>query len=758
VEVVAVEVRRIDLERARREAKTLLASARARDADALARMHVVGGELLLARAQLALARELGERSWPALVRRAERESASARERAIAFVRAAVSGRLDHADRLLADDASIVRALPAAALVLGEPVEVDPRRPLEPLDWLPLVYVTHSRYLGAGRTDALVRSADRLLAAGGDPDGAFTHPDFGPQSALSGAAGIAHEPRMTELLLRHGANADDGESLYHATEASDLACVRLLLAAGARVKGSNALAHALDREDIELVSLLLAHGPARGEPWPELDEALPWAIFRNRSTRIVRELAAHGADLAARDRRLARTPYALAVARGRPDIAELLAELGAAPSVSETDALVGECVRGDREAALGRIARDPGLARASRDELGRALAIAAGEGRVEATALLLDAGAPLDARGDLGGTPLHQAAWQGRGGTVDLLLRRGADPLAVAPPPTESTPLAWAAHGSRHASAHGDAYLGIGRRLVSEGASRDPSLAEVATGGLADWLAGIDDDEPGPPPAPGAPDLGELAWQLQVEQLRVLASLPGVASRPVGDGLAVRTGIEDNTLNGVVCDVTDEDVEDVVAWLGGLPAQWYVGRGTSMDARLLAAGARPERQAVMMGALVADLDLDGGRRHEIRPVVSEDDLAAWLDVAADWGLVDGPQGARAYGDLFRKVLDSAHAFRMHVAWEGELAIGSIASRRHAEAVSIDHLGVRQGSQRVGVGRALIRRALEAEPAADTVVLAPTPSSIPFYERLGLVLQRFPAERSYYLPASPSSGSA
>jgi hypothetical protein len=31
-----------------------------------------------------------------------------------------------------------------------------------------------------------------------------------------------------------------------------------------------------------------------------------------------------------------------------------------------------------------------------------------------------------------------------------------------------------------------------------------------------------------------------------------------------------------------------------------------------------------------------------------------------------------------------------------------------------------------------------------------VLAPTTSSIPFYERLGFVLQRFPPDRSYFLP--------
>ena len=197
------------------------------------------------------------------------------------MRAATSDRIDHADALLEADPAIVRTLPAAALVLGEPVSVNPLVALEPLGWLPLVYVAHSRYLAERRTDGLVAAAERLLEAGADPNASYAHPEFGAQSALYGAAGIAHESRLTRLLLDHGASPDDGESLYHATEARDPACVRLLLEAGATVGGTNALAHALDREDITLVELLLDHGPAPGERWDERDRALPWAIYRNR---------------------------------------------------------------------------------------------------------------------------------------------------------------------------------------------------------------------------------------------------------------------------------------------------------------------------------------------------------------------------------------------------------------------------------------------------------------------------------------------
>ncbi len=527
---------------------------------------------------------------------------------------------------------------------------------------------------------------------------------------------------------------------------------MLLEAGATVAGTNALAHALDREDGELVSLLLDHAPPPGTPWDELDRAVPWAIYRNRSTQLVRLLAERGADLERRNERTGRAPYALAIARGRPDIARALAELGATPDAGPADRLLGDCLRGDREAALACVAADPTLVASARGDLGQALVTAAAEGRVEPTALLLDVGAPIDARGELGGTALHQAAWQGRGGTVDLLLRRGADPLALAPEPASGTPLAWAAHGSRHAREHGDAYLGIGKRLVAAGDVRDPALAERAAGTLAAWLAGRDDVAPAPSPGPGDVDYGELSWQMEVENLRLIAGVPGVDVLELDDGFAVRTGIDDNTMNGAVCSA-HVAVADVLAWLDGSPAQWHVGPHTGLGARLVEAGARPERSAVVMGASPGALELRAGP-YVVRPVANAAELDAWLGVGEDSGFIDGPDARTAYRRIFGALaLSSSYALRLHVAWSGELAIGAISARRHADLVAIDHLDVRRGSRRRGIGRALVTAALAAEAGWTEVVLGPTPSSVGFYERLGFVLQRYPADRSYYLPARP-----
>ena len=72
-------------------------------------------------------------------------------------------------------------------------------------------------------------------------------------------GVRHDPELTLALLEAGANPDDGESLYHATEAESPECVRILLEHGAQTADTNALAHALDDERLEHVRLLLEHG-------------------------------------------------------------------------------------------------------------------------------------------------------------------------------------------------------------------------------------------------------------------------------------------------------------------------------------------------------------------------------------------------------------------------------------------------------------------------------------------------------------------
>ena len=110
---------RIDLERARREAKTPCGRARRRRGRAGAARGVPGEAAKLADAQRVIARELGEASWPRLVPRAEAEAVAREDRARRLVQDATDGRRDHAEALLALDPELGREGLDAALVLGE---------------------------------------------------------------------------------------------------------------------------------------------------------------------------------------------------------------------------------------------------------------------------------------------------------------------------------------------------------------------------------------------------------------------------------------------------------------------------------------------------------------------------------------------------------------------------------------------------------------------------------------------------------------
>jgi GNAT superfamily N-acetyltransferase len=691
---------RIDLERARREAKARLRAWRA------------GGRpgVKLADAQREVARELGARSWPALVARVEAETVARGERARRFVEAATEGRRDRADALLALEPELARAGVDCALVLGAlehvPVaQVATAAAVGSKGWPALCYVTFSVYLGGERTDALLASARALLAAGADVDAAWVHPEYGPQSALYGAAGVAHEPRMTALLLDAGANPDDNESVYHAVEEPGLRCLTLLLDAGAAIVGTNALGHALDREDPAALELLLSRlGAVTDAERVGLGALVPAAVWRERSPEFLALLVGAGADVEAVGRESGERAYALAVRLGRDDLAQTLLELGARPLASAFDALVGACRRGDEARARQLLAGDRRLGdRLREDEM---IARAAADGNDAAVALLHDLGVPLSNRGGgMGGTPLHWAAWWGRVSTVELLLDRGADARADSPN-LFSTPLGWAVHGSRHSPRAGEEdYLVIGRRLVETGAPIEDIYADAAVGPLADWLEGAPQVAP-PPIADDPRGYGEASWRAQAAYLR---ELPG-ERLDVGDGFAVLTGEDSNAENGVVCSqATEADIAAATAFLDGVAAQWLTADPALMP-RLEAAGWRPERRAVTMGARAGTL---------AAPAASPVEIVA---AGRRWSARDG----------------------------GGAEVGSATAFRAGDMVVLSELHVAEPWRRRGIGSALVHAALGAAPAGATLIVDPTPTSVAFFARLGFTLVRCPPDRVAYRP--------
>jgi ankyrin repeat protein len=326
----------------------------------------------------------------------------------------------------------------------------------------------------------VQLARDLLARGADPNATFTN-EYGEMTAIYGAAGVVHDPQMTALLLEHGADPNDGESLYHCTEADDTACLKLLLAHGARPAGTAALAHAIDYDRVEHATLLLEAG---ADPNEEHWALLVHAVRRGCGPAMLRLLAEHGAELDRRGGEWStppeqyRTAYQNAVLRGQDETAALLAELGASTDVSPEDRAVAALARGEAPATplpaeLGADAQET-------------LILAALRGRLET---IVDAVGP-NFFGHVGGGPpgslLHHACWVGDPLVVDRLLELGADPVGGSG--TEvGAPIAWAVHGSQYHRMAGRDYVAVAQRLLAAGAQLEPRFLDMAEGPLAGWL-------------------------------------------------------------------------------------------------------------------------------------------------------------------------------------------------------------------------------------------------------------------------------
>ena len=451
----------MDLEQLRKQAKELLKGARGGDADAVRRLG--GREPILANAQLALAREQGYESWPALVAAAGADTE-------AFVLAATDGQRGRAQAML-DAQPRIAEDPWAALVLGREWRGDPNTPGGPRNWAPLLYVCHSVYANA-------ELARDLLARGADPNATFTN-EYGEMSALYGAAGVVHDPELTRALLEAGANPDDGESLYHSTEAEDPACLRLLLDAGGETDATNALAHALDYDRIEPVRMLLEAGAD-----PNEHAHVAHAIRRGRGPEFVRLLHEFGGDLDApggeswRPGARFRSPYAHAVLRGRDDVAETLEELGASTELPDGDAAVAAISRGERPT-------EP-LPDDFDFDAQEALILAALDGKVD---VVVGAVGP-NFSGVVGGSPegtlLHHASWTGNADAARELLARGADPN-VRSREEGDPPLGWAVWASAQSAFADRDYVAVAEALVGAGAEIEPRFLDGAAGPLREWL-------------------------------------------------------------------------------------------------------------------------------------------------------------------------------------------------------------------------------------------------------------------------------
>jgi ankyrin repeat protein len=388
-----------------------------------------------------------------------------------FIDAAIwHGGLDRANALLADDPDLARGSIFAAAILGDDESVQrflaedgaaATATAGPYGGTALVYLCFSNYLrlDSPRTPAFVRAATALLDAGADPNAGFhstgEHPEF--EAAIYGAAGVAHHPELTRLLLDRGADPNDNETPYHAPETHDNTALKILVESGRLTAESLAtvLFRKTDWHDYDGIKWLLERGvdPNMMAHWGKT--ALHNAILSDNHLAIVELLLDRGADplaIATRPERGSpirghRTAVEMAARRGRGDALDAFARRGFSTELQRLERLLSACARHDAAAAHAIAADEPLIVKQLQADGGRFLAWFTGVGNAQGVGLLLDLGVPVDApfvegEGYFDEAPhslaIHVAAWRASHAALRLLIERGS-PIDV-PDGNGRTPL------------------------------------------------------------------------------------------------------------------------------------------------------------------------------------------------------------------------------------------------------------------------------------------------------------------------------
>jgi ankyrin repeat protein len=364
----------------------------------------------------------------------------------------------HVAAILGDAGAVRRFLaldPSAATARGDP-----------LGWDALTHLCFSNYLRLDptRSDGFVRAARELLDAGAGAGTGFWNIDHEPEpeweSAIYGAAGVAHHPELTRLLLKHGANPNDEETPYHAPEAYDNRALEILVGSGKLTDDSLTmiLLRKTDWHDYEGIKWLLERGidPNRTNRFGKTP--LHNAVLSDNALPIIEVLLDRGANpllVAKRPDRIRtaeanQSAVSMAVRRGRGDVLNLFERRGFPIELQGVERLIGACARTDVAMVHSIAAAEPRLVDELLAQGGTLLAQFAATGNTEGVRHLLDLGVDVRAPYEQGNsylgiaensTALHVAAWLAWHATVKLLLDRGA-PVDV-PDGKGRTPLALA---------------------------------------------------------------------------------------------------------------------------------------------------------------------------------------------------------------------------------------------------------------------------------------------------------------------------
>jgi ankyrin repeat protein len=360
-----------------------------------------------------------------------------------------SGDLARADALLAAHPEIAGGSIHAAAILGDAksvrafLERDPASATAkggPHDWDALTHLCFSRYLklDPARSAGFVQAATALLDAGASANSGFWEPDHQPapewEPVLYGAAGIAHHAAMTRLLLERGAEPNDVEVVYHTPESYDNDAMKVLAGTGrlTPMSLSMMLVRKHDLHDADGVAWLLANGadPNFVSHWCRTP--FQHGVLRDNALAILATAMDHGAHPASTAGE--QSAMAIAARRGRGDLLALFEARGFPIDLEGVDRLIAACAGNDAAGVRAIAEREPALVAELVESGGALLGDFAGVDNTNGVRHLLDLGVPVDASyAEPGGywgvgrgsTALHVAAWRASHPTVALLIERGA---------------------------------------------------------------------------------------------------------------------------------------------------------------------------------------------------------------------------------------------------------------------------------------------------------------------------------------------
>jgi ankyrin repeat protein len=371
-----------------------------------------------------------------------------------------SGTLDRANEILSSYPEVGDANVYTAAVLGnadriaELIGTDSQNAVAkggPRRWDALTYLCFSRYLrlDESRSDGFARSTRLLLDAGADPNTGWYEKNHQPkpewESALYGAAGIAHNPEVTRLLVERGADVNDGEVTYHTPETYDNRALEILILSGQLTKDSLAtlLLRKSDWHDYQGVKVLLENGadPNHRAHWA--NTPFQHALLSDNSLEIIEALLDHGADPSLTSTRADRgghetqplSGFAIAARYGRSDVLEALKRRGIDFRLEGVDRLIAACAMNDSLQVREISTKQPKLVAELREQGAKLITNFALTDNLDGLRQLLELGVSVDEPLSIGvgywdnppgSTALHVASWLAHHDVVKFLIARGAN--------------------------------------------------------------------------------------------------------------------------------------------------------------------------------------------------------------------------------------------------------------------------------------------------------------------------------------------